>query len=95
MARDSQALLLSRHELPDHDIQALHHSNITWQAHPEKPLGMFCNDNTAHYSGHALNTPWTKVAADERWGVATCPTIATILEDILRVASLEMCGIIY
>ena len=88
MARDSQALLLSRHELPDHDIQALHHSNITWQAHPEKPLGRFCNDNTAHDSGHALNTPWTKVAADERWGVATCPTIATILEDILRVASL-------
>ena len=67
-------------------LRTLHHSNITWQAHPEKPLGRFCNDNTAHESGHPLNSPWSKEAADARWGVASCPTIADLLAEIVQLA---------
>ena len=74
MARDKQAILLSKQDLPEPVLRTLHHSNITWQAHPEKPLGRFCNDNTTHESGHPLNSPWSKEAADARWGTASCPT---------------------
>ena len=86
MARDKQAILLSKQDLPEPILRNLHHSNITWQAHPEKPLGRFCNDNTAHESGHPLNSPWSKEAADVRWGAASCPTIADLLAEIVHLA---------
>ena len=62
MAEDSFALILDNERIPP-DLRArLHHNNISWACHPDKDLGRFCNDDTYHQSGHALNSDWAKEA---------------------------------
>ena len=87
MAEDSFALILDNERIPPGLRTRLHHNNISWACHPDKDLGRFCNDDTYHQSGHALNSDWAKEAADTHWGRAHCPSIVEVVRSFLQFAA--------
>jgi len=84
MAIDHHALILENARIPASLQATLHHNNLSWAPHPEKPLGRLCNDDTYHQSGHSLNSEWSKEAADERWGKSFCPSIVEVVRSFLQ-----------
>jgi len=85
-AMEGQTMIVESNKIKAEDLLRSHYSENVFQPKPGKALGRCCINLSKGKDGNFLNTPESKIGADERYGIVTNPSIVSIANMIVEFA---------